>query len=79
MFGSWLNGVGTKLKQILLAGASALVWTIWLSRNELVFDKALTKYFMQLAKHEEDKEIIITICQRHEICDIPPLSKDDQS
>jgi hypothetical protein len=45
MFGSWLNGVGTKLKHILLAGASALIWAIWLSRNEIVFDTTTTKPF----------------------------------
>jgi hypothetical protein len=49
MFSPWLNGMRTKLKQILLAGASALIWTIWLRRNEVIFDKAkknlLCRYF----------------------------------
>jgi hypothetical protein len=49
MFSPWLNGMRTKLKQILLAGASALIWTIWLCRNEVIFDKAkknlLCRYF----------------------------------
>jgi hypothetical protein len=48
MFGSWLIGKGTKVKRFLLAGASALVWAIWLSRNEVVFDKAPQKSFMQV-------------------------------
>jgi hypothetical protein len=28
MFGSWLNGMGTKVKRFLLAGESALIWAI---------------------------------------------------
>ena len=37
LFGNWLRGVGTKLKRQLLVGASALCWTIWLSRNAFVY------------------------------------------
>jgi hypothetical protein len=48
MFGSWLKSVGTKLKCILLAGASALIWAIWVSRNEVVFKKAPQKSFIQV-------------------------------
>ena len=37
LFGNWLRGVGTKLKRQLLVGASALCWTIWLSRNAFIY------------------------------------------
>jgi hypothetical protein len=43
MFGSWLNQFGEKLKRQALAGASAFCWAIWLSRNEVVFDKSPTQ------------------------------------
>jgi hypothetical protein len=34
-----------RLKRLLLAGASAFCWVIWLSRNDIVFDKFPTKTF----------------------------------
>jgi hypothetical protein len=46
MFSLWVNQVGGKLKRQLLAGASAFCWAIWLSRNDVVFDKASIKSFM---------------------------------
>jgi hypothetical protein len=48
MFGNLLNGIQTKLKQQLLVEASALCWAIWLSRNDIIFDKAPMKSFMQV-------------------------------
>jgi hypothetical protein len=30
---------------LLLTAASALCWTIWLTRNEVVFDKCRPKFF----------------------------------
>ncbi|KAL5682227.1 hypothetical protein ACJX0J_008612, partial [Zea mays] len=41
------------LKQLLLVGASAICWAIWLSRNDVVFDKSPMKTFMQA---EDDKD-----------------------
>ncbi|KAL5668919.1 hypothetical protein ACJX0J_021140, partial [Zea mays] len=37
------------LKQLLLVGASTICWAIWLSRNDVVFDKSPMKTFMQQA------------------------------
>ena len=39
MFGNWLAGIPKILKSQLLVGASALCWSIWLCRNDVVFDK----------------------------------------
>jgi hypothetical protein len=33
---------------LLLTAASALCWTIWLTRNEVVFDKCRPKFFLQV-------------------------------
>lgn len=52
MFSSWLNGIGGRLKQLLLVGASAICWAIWLSRNDVVFDKSPMKTFMQVIYRE---------------------------
>ena len=39
MFGNWLAGIPTNLKAQLLVGASALCWSIWFCRNDIVFYK----------------------------------------
>ena len=41
MFGNWLTGIPTKLKSQLLVGASALCWSIWCCRNDVVFNKKM--------------------------------------
>ena len=38
MFNGWLNGINKELMYKILVGASALCWTIWLSRNDMVFN-----------------------------------------
>ena len=38
MFNGWLNGINKELMYKILVGASALCWTIWLSRNGMVFN-----------------------------------------
>jgi hypothetical protein len=48
MFGIWMNQVRGKLKQQLLACTSTLRWVIWLSRNDVIFDKSPIKTFMQV-------------------------------
>jgi hypothetical protein len=78
MFDTWLHQVGGKLKRQLLTGASVFCWAIWLSRNDVVFDKSLIKFFMQvlyrgthwlrfwsqLESDDQDKEKITIACQK---------------
>jgi len=33
---------------LLLTAASALLWALWISRNEIVFDKCKPKFFLQV-------------------------------
>jgi hypothetical protein len=82
MFGSsWTNQARGKLKRQLLAGASAFCWAIWLTRNDVVFDKSPIKSFIQvlyrgthwhhywslLEKHDQDKESINLECRKLEM------------
>jgi hypothetical protein len=39
IFGAWLTGVPLKTKKLIITGASAACWAIWISRNDLVFNK----------------------------------------
>ena len=38
MFRSWLNEIPKDLKPLVLLGAAALCWSVWLCRNSVVFD-----------------------------------------
>jgi hypothetical protein len=37
IFGSWLNGVVSKFKILIRVGAIAVIWLLWLCRNDKVF------------------------------------------
>jgi hypothetical protein len=40
MFGNWLAGLSTDdLKPLVLFGAAATCWSLWLYRNDVVFQK----------------------------------------
>ena len=37
LFGNWLHGIDNKPKTILRIGALAVIWSLWLCRNDKVF------------------------------------------
>lgn len=39
IFGNWLWGIEKELKPLVLLGAAATYWSLWLSRNDIVFGK----------------------------------------
>lgn len=39
MFGSWLQGLPSNWQHIALLGATAVCWSLWLGKNDLVFEK----------------------------------------
>ena len=38
IFGNWLNGVDNRLKRLIRVGALAVIWSLWLCRNDKVFN-----------------------------------------
>ena len=48
MFGGWSKLGQQKHNLLLLTGAAALCWVIWLTRNDLVFNKCQPKTFLQV-------------------------------
>ena len=48
LFESWSKQGNKKLNTLLLTAAAALLWAIWISRNEIVFDKCKPKSFLQV-------------------------------
>jgi len=48
LFNRWSKSVGNKHNSLLLTAASALCWAVWITRNEVVFDKCKPKFFLQV-------------------------------
>jgi hypothetical protein len=38
VFGNWLHGIDKKLRTVIRVGAIAVIWSLWLSRNDKVFN-----------------------------------------
>ena len=79
MFGSWLYGLSLKLRNQILLGAVALCWSIWLNRNDMVFNKAKPNTSMQvifrttywirqwsMLHKEEERHLFFEGCRRWE-------------
>jgi len=47
MFGSWLNGISKHHKSLIMVGVAAMCWSIWLCRNDAVFENKQS-YFLQV-------------------------------
>jgi hypothetical protein len=45
MFGTWLMGISKDLKPLVLLGAAATCWSLWLTRNAMVFEKKQSSFF----------------------------------
>jgi len=78
-FTDWLFGMNRRLIPEILVGAAAFCWVIWLTRNDLVFDKILAPSYLQvifrgiywirfwsLLQKEEDHQIIMMGCRKIE-------------
>ena len=48
LLGSWLSGLSTQLRKMMLVGASALCWSLWLCWNEVVFQNLYPNSYLQV-------------------------------
>jgi hypothetical protein len=77
MFGKWLNGVGKTDKAKIRIGISAVCWSIWTSRNDMIFNKQTGINFLQVIRRatywiqqwaflppEHQRESMVTECNR---------------
>jgi hypothetical protein len=48
LFTDWASIGGVRNRKLCLTGAAAVIWAIWTSRNDLVFDNSPTKTYMQV-------------------------------
>jgi hypothetical protein len=50
MFGKWHNGVTKTDKQKICIVVSVLCWSIWISRNDIIFNKHSGTNFLQVIR-----------------------------
>ena len=48
MFGTWLQGIKWKERNLILTGVSVVCWAMWLSRNDIVFDNVNPQPCLQI-------------------------------
>jgi hypothetical protein len=46
LFIGWATGLGKQFKNLVLVGAVALCWVLWISRNNVVFDNSSSKIYI---------------------------------
>ena len=44
IFGNWLHGIDHKFRNLLRVGALAVIWSLWLSRNDTIFNAKITSF-----------------------------------
>jgi fructose-specific phosphotransferase system IIC component len=45
-FGAWIQNMNTRKRQLFLVGIGVMLWVVWLSQNDIEFDKTLTLSYM---------------------------------
>jgi hypothetical protein len=48
LVGPWLRGFSHKQKALVTVGVAAFCWALWLSRNDVVFQKSKSKSILQV-------------------------------
>jgi hypothetical protein len=48
VFGGWVQRMNDKDRKLLLVGLGAMLWSIWLSQNDIVFNKTSISSYMQV-------------------------------
>jgi hypothetical protein len=79
IFGNWLNGVEHRFKILIRVGALAIIWSLWLCRNDKVFNDsnsslmqviyrctALLRSWSSL-QHVEDRDLFTEVSSRLEV------------
>jgi hypothetical protein len=46
VFDGWVHGMNNKDRKLLLVGVGAMLWSIWLSQNDIVFNKTSISSYM---------------------------------
>uniref|UniRef100_A0A453ELD5 Uncharacterized protein n=1 Tax=Aegilops tauschii subsp. strangulata TaxID=200361 RepID=A0A453ELD5_AEGTS len=49
LFGTWLNGVDIHIAKHIRIGICALLWAIWNTRNDMIFNGTTFTFFCRLS------------------------------
>jgi hypothetical protein len=76
LFNGWASTGGLKNRKLWLTGAATLIWAMWTSRNDLVFNNVPTKTYLQvlfqgaywlriwtqLQRRDEEAQVLLQAC-----------------
>jgi hypothetical protein len=48
LFGAWVLNINSQTRKLVLVGIGAILWSMWLSRNNIAFDKKPIFWYMQV-------------------------------
>jgi hypothetical protein len=78
IFGKWLRGIDNKYRILIRVGALALIWSLWLCRNYLIFNgknysplqaiyrcTSMLRLWLPL-QHMENRELFMEVCTQLE-------------
>jgi hypothetical protein len=78
IFGNWLNGIDRSFKKHIRVGAIAFIWSLWLSRNDKVFNDKNSSILQVIYKaigilrlwsalqRPQDRNLYMEVCARLE-------------
>jgi len=88
LLGAWIKGFHHTVRNQVLVGVTALCWALWLSRNEIIFERKVPNSYLQVIfrgtywtrnwarlSKEEEKTSLNECCQRLEACVMEIFSK----
>jgi hypothetical protein len=78
IFGNWLNGINNRFKKYIRVGAIAFIWSLWLCRNDKVFNDKNSSILQVIYRgintlrlwsslqRVEDRDLFTEVCTRLE-------------
>jgi hypothetical protein len=78
IFGNWLNGIDNRFKKHIRVGAIAFIWSLWLCRNDKVFNDKNSSFLQVIYRatgtlrlwsslqHLQDRDLYTEVCARLE-------------
>jgi hypothetical protein len=76
IFGNWLNGIDRRFKKHIRVGAIAFIWSLWLCRNDKVFNDKNSSIFQVIYRaigtlclwsalqRPRDRDLYMEVCAR---------------
>jgi hypothetical protein len=74
IFGNWPNGIDQRFKKHIRVGAIAFIWSLWLCRNDKVFNDKNSSILQVIStlrlwsclERVEDRDLFMNVCARLE-------------